>query len=286
MPDALSAGLIARVSLEKHGFSFTRALGQNFILDDDFMEEIVDLSGVGAGDCVLEIGPGPGVLTRHLASRCARVLSVEIDRKLEPVLADVLKGVENAQVVFEDVLRCDLPALLGERFGGRRARVVANLPYYITADAVLRLLTCGAEIEDITLMVQREAAERLSARVGEKNYGLLAMTVQYFCELESLMDVPPERFTPPPHVMSRLIRLSRRKQGAWARDEKLLLRLVRSAFRMRRKTLVNNLTGDFPLTREAAEQLLESQGLDARVRGEALSVDEMIRLSDALAALL
>ena len=165
-------------------------------------------------------------------------------------------------------------------------QVVANLPYYITADVIERLLTCGASIGNITVMVQREAAERIGAQVGSKNYCALAMLTLYYCDVEELMDVPPERFTPPPHVMSRLIRLNRRTDGPRATDEKLLQRLIRSAFRMRRKTLVNNLTGDFGVSREQAEELLLSQNLDARVRGEALSVEQVTRLSDALGEML
>ena len=282
----ISPGLRARVALEKHGFSFTHSLGQNFILDDDFLEEIALEAGVEAGEAVLEIGPGPGLLTHHLASHCRKVLALEIDRKLEPVLNEVLDGVENAEVVFTDVMKCDLPALLEERFPGEDVQVVANLPYYITADVIERLLTCGARIGNITVMVQKEAAERIGAQLGSKNYCALAMLTQYYCDVEELMDVPPERFTPPPHVMSRLIRLNRRADGLRARDEKLLLRLIRSAFRMRRKTLVNNLTGDFGISREQAEDLLLSQNLDPRIRGEALSVDQVTLLSDALGEML
>lgn len=282
----ISPGLRARVALEKHGFSFTHSLGQNFILDDGFLDGVAAESGVGEGEAVLEIGPGPGILTRCLAARCRQVLALEIDRKLEPVLSEVLEGVSNAEVVFTDVMKCDLPALLEERFPGEEVQVVANLPYYITADVIERLLTCGARIGNITVMVQKEAAERIGAQLGSKNYCALAMLAQYYCEVEELMDVPPERFTPPPHVMSRLIRLNRRTNGPRARDEKLLLRLIRSAFRMRRKTLVNNLTGDFGLSREEVEKLLRGQNLDPRIRGEALSVAQVTLLSDALGELL
>ena len=280
----ISAGLRARVALEKHGFSFTHALGQNFILDDGFLEEIARLSGVGSDDCVLEIGPGPGVLTACLAARCRRVLALEIDTKLEPVLGDVLQGVNNAQIAFEDAMKCDLPALLKAHFPGEQVQVVANLPYYITADVIERLLTCGANIGNITVMVQKEAAERIDARVGSKNYCALAMLTQYYRDVEVLMDVPPERFVPRPHVMSRLIRLNWREGGPRARDEAFLQRVIRSAFRMRRKTLVNNLTGDFGLTRNEAEAVLEGLGLDARIRGEALDVAQIVDLSDALLA--
>lgn len=282
MPNTLSAGLRARVSLEKHGFGFTHALGQNFILDEAFLDEIVDAAGVGKDDCVLEIGPGPGVLTSRLALRCKRVLSIEIDRKLVPVLQDVLEGIDNAEVLYEDALACDLRALISERFALERVHVVANLPYYITADMLECLLTCGASFESITVMVQKEAAEHICASIGSKSYGTLAMLIQYYCDVEKLMDVPPERFTPPPHIMSSLIRLTRRADGSWAHDERLLLRLIRCAFHMRRKTLVNNLIGSFCITRAQAEALLTQLHLDPRIRGEALSIGDIASLSDAL----
>lgn len=278
----LSAGLRASVALEKYGFRTNHALGQNFILDDDFLEEIAVASGVSDADFVLEIGPGPGVLTSHLARRCRKVVSLEIDRKLEPVLNEVLEGVDNVQIIFEDVMRCSLPELIGKQFAGGCVHVVANLPYYITADVIERLLTCGICIEDITVMVQKEAAERIGARAGDKSYCALSMLVQYFCNVETLMDVPPERFVPQPHVMSRLIQLTRRTSGVKAKNEAFLQRVIKSAFRMRRKTLVNNLSGDFAISREDAQQLLISLGHDPRIRGEALTVDEIALLSDAL----
>lgn len=278
----ISPALRARVALEKHGFTFTHSLGQNFILDDRFMEDIALMSGVGPDDCVLEIGPGPGILTSHLASHARKVMALEIDQKLKPVLADVLQDVENAEVVFEDCMKCDLPALLQDRFGDATVHVVANLPYYITADVIERLLTCGANIGDITVMVQKEAAERLAAEVGEKNYCALAMLVQYYCDVEELMDVPPERFTPKPHVMSRLIKLNRREYGDFAKDEQFLAKVIKSAFRMRRKTLLNNFSQDFGLARADGEALLTGLGFDARIRGEVLRPEEMAILSDAL----
>ena len=278
-----SSGLRASVALEKYGFRTSHSLGQNFILDDDFLEEIAALSGVSDSDCVLEIGPGPGVLTSHLARRCKRVVSLEIDRKLEPVLTDVLRGIQNAQIIFEDVMCCDLNDLLQRQFGDAPVHVVANLPYYITADVIERLLTRARAIEDITVMVQKEAAERIAAKVGDKNYCALSMLVQYYCDVEVLMDVPPERFVPQPHVMSRLIRLTRRTNGVQARDDAFLQRVIKSAFRMRRKTLVNNLSGDFAISREDAQQMLADQGFDTRIRGEILTPDQIARLSDALA---
>lgn len=282
----ISPALRATVALEKHGFTFTHSLGQNFILDDTFMEDIALMAGIASDDCVLEIGPGPGILTSHLADHGKKVVALEIDQKLKPVLGDVLEGVENAEVVFEDCMKCDLPALLKEKFGDATVHVVANLPYYITADVIERLLTCGANIGDITVMVQKEAAERMDAEVGEKNYCALAMLVQYYCDVEALMDVPPERFTPKPHVMSRLIKLKKRTYGDFAEDEAFLAKVIKSAFRMRRKTLLNNFAQDFGLARADGEKLLQDMGYDARIRGEVLSPDEMAKLSDALLHLL
>ena len=285
MGSNISAGLRARVALEKHGFSFTHALGQNFILDDDFLEEIVQLSGVGPEDCVLEIGPGPGVMTHHLSQHCKKVLAVEIDRKLEPVLKEVLQEDANVALVFADVLRCKLSELLNAHFSTEPVRVVANLPYYITADVIERLLTSGSKIDRITMMVQREAAEHLDAPVGEKNYGALSALAQYHCRIESKLEVPPERFIPQPHVMSRLICLEPRTDGVRATDENLLWRVIRSAFRMRRKTLVNNLMGDFGLKREQAQLLLSHFNLDVRIRGEMLTADQFALLTNALQGL-
>lgn len=282
----ISPALRATVALEKHGFTFTHSLGQNFILDDRFMEDLALMAGVGKDDCVLEIGPGPGILTSHLAAHGKNVLALEIDQKLKPVLADVLEGVENAEVVFEDCMKCDLPALLQQKFGDEMVHVVANLPYYITADVVERLLTCGANIGDITVMVQKEAAERIDAKVGQKNYCALAMLVQYYCDVEPLMDVSPDHFTPKPHVMSRLIKLNKREYGEFAQDEQFLIKVIKSAFRMRRKTLLNNFAQDFGLSRADGEKLLSELGYDARIRGEALSPEEMAKLSDALLNLL
>jgi 16S rRNA (adenine1518-N6/adenine1519-N6)-dimethyltransferase len=183
-------------------------------------------------------------------------------------------------------MKCDIPALLKEKFGDATVHVVANLPYYITADVIERLLTCGANIGDITVMVQKEAAERMDAQVGNKNYCALAMLVQYYCDVEALMDVPPERFTPKPHVMSRLIKLKKRTYGDFAEDEAFLAKVIKSAFRMRRKTLLNNFAQDFGLARADGEKLLQDMGYDARIRGEVLSPDEMAKLSDALLHLL
>ena len=273
-----SAGLAARMALEKYGFRFSHSLGQNFILDDGLIGRIVDAAGVGPGRRVLEIGPGAGVMTRCLAERGAQVTAVELDKSLQPVLSAVLDGFD-VRLVFDDILKLDIAALMGDT----PFDVVANLPYYITADVVLRLLTGGRKPERITIMVQKEAAERMMARPGGKSWCALAATVQYFGRPEPLMDLPPSAFTPPPHVDSTLlaIHLYDEKPCA-ARDEALLLKVIAAAFAMRRKTLANNLTAAFRVSRETALAWIARLGQDERVRGEALSIAELCALSDII----
>ncbi|MDL2205446.1 16S rRNA (adenine(1518)-N(6)/adenine(1519)-N(6))-dimethyltransferase RsmA [Eubacteriales bacterium OttesenSCG-928-N13] len=311
----MSSALTARMALAKHGFEFTHSLGQNFLLDDGFIEQIVDAAGVGQGDRVLEIGAGAGVLTAGLCARGAKVLAIEIDRSLAPVLDEVLspylvqdKLLEPAEEVlaphlvqednaaladgqvricYQDVMKADLPKLTRDAFGeGERFDVVANLPYYITADVLLMLVKTGLPIDSITVMVQQEAAERIMSHPGEKSWCALAAMVQYFGQPSVLFQVPPEAFTPRPHVMSCLLRIDlHREKPAQAQDDRLLLRLITAAFAMRRKTLSNNLTAAFPIHREQAQQLIESCGLDPKVRGEALTLAQLAALSDAISTM-
>ena len=274
----ISAGLAARMALEKYGFRFSHSLGQNFILDDGLIERIVEVARVTPGENILEIGPGAGVMTRHLADAGANVTAVELDKSLEPVLRDVLEG-NDVRLVFGDALKLDI----GELMGGAPYSVVANLPYYITADVVLALLTGANKPERVTIMVQKEAAERMMAKPGSKTWCALAATVQYFGQPEALMELPPEAFTPPPHVSSTLlgIRLFDEKP-VQAKDDALMLRLVNAAFAMRRKTLANNLTASFSVPREKALEWIAALGKDERIRGEALSIAELARLSDII----
>ena len=286
MPDYMnpSAELRARVALEKYGFRTTHSLGQNFLLDEGLLNRLLDEAEVAPDDNVLEIGPGAGVMTALLAGRCAKVLAVELDRGLEPVLADVLAGVDNASVVFMDFMKCDVAKLVAEAFGEAPYRVVANLPYYITADIVLRLVTCARPPESIAIMVQREAAERVMSSPNTKSWCALAATVQSYGQPKVLMDVPPEAFDPAPHVMSQFIRVDRHVVPVVSPvDPALYLRLIGAAFAMRRKTLANNLKASFSLDNDGVRAVLDAAGVDARVRGEALSLEELCRVADALA---
>ena len=264
----ISAGLAARLALERHGFRFTHSLGQNFILDDELLERILDLALIEPGGRVLEIGPGAGVMTRLMAGRGADVTAIELDETLRPVLEDMTGGCANVRLVFADALKADLRALMGDE----PFSVIANLPYYIATDLIEKLLTTAPKPRRLTVMVQKEAAERMTAAPGGKTWCALAATVQYFARCETVMALPPASFTPPPHVDSALLRLEPYGDDAPVRaaDDAMMLRVIRSAFAMRRKTLANNLTAAFALPREEAAALIESLGLDARVRGEAL----------------
>ena len=280
---SISAELRARLSLEKHQFHTTHALGQNFLLSDAFIGHLLDLCGISEEDNVLEIGPGAGVMTRHLADRVANVLAVEIDRELQPVLDEVLSGASNAQVVYQDFMKADVARLVGEAFGESPYRVVANLPYYITADILLRLATCARPPESICIMVQKEAADRLMSAPGSKQWCALAANLQYFGSIRVLKEVPPEVFNPPPHVMSCFLRIDRHETPiVTPTDRALFLRLIAAAFAMRRKTLANNLKAAFGISQAEATAILTDAGLDPRVRGEALTLYELSNVSDAL----
>lgn len=280
----ISAGLRASIALEKYGFRTTHSLGQNFILDDGFLSLLLDMANVDEAENVLEIGPGPGVMTSLIAGRAKKVLAVEMDEKLRPVLNDVLSGQDNAEVIFADAMRADLSALIHEKFDGPY-RVIANLPYYITADLILKMLQTRPLPRSICVMVQKEAADRLMSRPGAKNWCALAATVRYFGECEILEDVPPQRFNPPPHVDSCFIRISFHDERILPEgEEEAFLRLIRCCFHMRRKTLANNLKAFYGMKQEAAAEAIEAAGLPAQVRGEALTLEDMARLLHALQA--
>ena len=279
-----SPELRARVALEKYCFKNTHSLGQNFILSEALISSLLEEAEICPGDNILEIGPGAGVMTRLLAGRAARVLAVEVDRGLEPVLNDVLEGADNVRVVFEDILRADLPALLRESFGDAPYRVVANLPYYITADILLKLVGLLRRPENICIMVQKEAAERIMSAPGSKQWCALAATLSYYAQARVLREVPPEAFDPPPHVVSCFMRLDLYgTPPVRPVDEACLLKLIGAAFAMRRKTLANNLKASFGLDQASARAVLSAAGLDERVRGEALTLEEICRVADEIA---
>ena len=278
-----SAELRARVALEKHRFRNTHSLGQNFLLSERLIDQLLDEAALSPEDCVLEIGPGAGLMTALLSRRCHKVLAVELDRGLEPVLSDVLQGCDNVRVHFGDILKSDVAALTREAFDDGKYRVVANLPYYITADILLKLTALPEPPRSICIMVQREAAERIMSAPGSKQWCALAAELQYYGQPRVLAEVPAEAFDPPPHVTSCFIRIDRHEAPIVApKDEQLYRRLIRAAFAMRRKTLANNLKAAFGLDQQAAKAVLAAAGLDERVRGESLSHGELCRVADAL----
>lgn len=268
---------ILRVS----GFRFNKALGQNFIFDGNLLDAIVSDAGVTAEDTVVEIGTGAGTLTARLAARAKKVFSFEVDERLRPVLDISLKGAENVEVVFRDVMKMKDDELL-EMIGGE-FKVVANLPYYITTPLIMRFAESTLPVRSITVMVQKEVADRLTAEVGSADYAAVTLAVKVFGDAAVTRIVDRHMFRPAPNVDSAVVRVDRvpgRLDGA---DEKLVRKLVRAAFAMRRKTLVNNLAASFGIPKQQATDLVTACGFPADVRGERLSLDDFIRLAGAMA---
>ena len=269
-------------------FHHKHSLGQNFIEDETLLEQLADLSLVTREDCVLEIGPGFGALTKPLARRAKQVVSLEIDPTLFPILNVALEHFDNARVVQGDVMKTDLHALTEASFGEDCSlRVAANLPYYITTDVLTKLLVTLPEAKSIAVMIQKEVGDKLLSQPGDEGYGPLAILCQYFCVVRRALDVPAACFTPPPKVDSSFMVLERRTEKPYAvEDEALLMRLIRGAFAMRRKTLINNLIACFPLDRQQAAAAMEAAGLDAQCRAEALSIGQLCSLCEQIGRLL
>ena len=269
---------------KRHGFHQKHSLGQNFIEDEALLEQLCELALVTQEDCVLEIGAGFGALTKPLSRRAKHVVSVEIDRALIPILNVTLEGCKNARVVCADAMRTDLAALAREEFGeDAPLRVAANLPYYITTDLLTKLIRELPQAQSIAVMVQREVGDKLLSNPGEEGYGPLALLCRYRYDVRRALDVPAQCFNPPPKVDSCFMVLERRSEGAFpVRDEALLLRLIRGAFVMRRKTLANNLSACFAMDRAQALACIEATGLGAQARAEELSLAQFCALADRI----
>ena len=271
-----------KVLLARHGFRFSKSLGQNFLIADWVPRQIAESAGLDDQTGVLEIGPGVGCLTAQLSERAGKVLAVELDKDLKPVLAETLEGRENVEILFGDVLKLDLPALVRERFAGLRPVVCANLPYNVTTPVLTQLLKAGC-FDSITVMIQREVAQRICSEAGTAEYGAFTLLVQWYAEPELLFDVPPHCFLPQPKVTSSVIHLKRReKPPVQVQDEELFFRTVRAAFNQRRKTLPNALASGLGISREMAEQAVTTAGFDARIRGEKLNLGGFAKISDEL----
>ena len=276
-----------RALLSRHGFRFSKSLGQNFLTAAWVPERIAEEAGLDETVGVLEIGPGVGCLTEQLSRRAGRVVSVELDKALKPVLRETLADCGNVEVIFGDVLRQDLPALVEEHLPGLTPVVCANLPYNVTTPVLTALIEAGC-FARITVMIQREVARRICAKPGTADYGAFGLFVQYYYETETLFDVPPSCFVPQPKVTSSVIRLTKRAEPPVAvKDEALLFRVIRAAFNQRRKTLVNALSaGIGEIGKEEAEQALLRRGIDAKIRGEALSLGRFAEITDEIHSLM
>lgn len=274
--------------LQKYNFHFQKKFGQNFLIDTHVLERIIDEAGITKDDFVIEIGPGIGTMTQYLCEAAGAVAAVEIDKNLIPILADTLSEYDNVEVIHNDILKVDIAALADEKNGGRPIKVVANLPYYITTPIIMGLFESHVPIESITVMVQKEVADRMQCGPGSKDYGALSLAVQYYAKPEIVATVPPNCFMPRPNVGSAVIRLTRHESAPVdVADERLMFRLIRASFNQRRKTLVNGLknSSDLNYTKEQIGAAITAIGQPLTIRGEALTLEQFAQLANELGAL-
>ena len=269
--------------LQKYHFTFQKKFGQNFLIDTHVLDKIIQAAEITKEDMVLEIGPGIGTMTQYLAESAGKVIAVEIDRNLIPILSETLSGYENVRIINEDVLKVDIRELAERENGGRPIKVVANLPYYITTPIIMGLFESHVPVESITVMVQKEVAQRMQTGPGNKNYGALSLAVQFYAKPYIVANVPPNCFMPRPKVGSAVIRLTRHeKPPVDVADEELMFDIIRAAFNQRRKTLYNALrnSGKFESSDEMIADAIAQLGKGAGVRGETLTLEEFARLSN------
>ena len=274
--------------IQKYQFAFQKKFGQNFLIDPHVLDKIIAAAQISKDDCVLEIGPGIGTLTQYLAENARQVVAVEIDSNLIPILEETLKDYPNVTVINEDILKVDMEGLAKEYNQGRPIKVAAKLPYYITTPIIMSLFEQQVPVDNITVMVQKEVADRMQAGPGSKDYGALSLAVQYYASPYIVANVPPNCFIPRPNVGSAVIRLTRHKEPpVKVKDEKLMFRLIRASFNQRRKTLQNSLNNspELSYTKEQIGQAIGSLGLGATVRGEALTLEQFGALADYFSAL-
>lgn len=271
--------------LQKYHFNFQKKFGQNFLIDPHVLDRIIEESNITKDDCVLEIGPGIGTMTQYLAESAREVVAVEIDKALIPILEDTLSPYDNITVINDDILKVDINQIVQERNNGEAIKVVANLPYYITTPIIMGLFESKVPLKSITIMVQKEVADRMQVGPGTKDYGALSLAVQYYAKPEIVANVPPNCFMPRPNVGSAVIRLTRYEQPpVEVEDEQYMFKLIRASFNQRRKTLVNGLlnAGNLNITKEAILQSLEEMELSPTIRGEALTLEQFAKLSNLL----
>ena len=271
--------------LQKYNFNFQKKFGQNFLIDTSVLDRIINAAEITKEDCVLEIGPGIGTMTQYLAERAGEVVAVEIDKNLIPILEDTLSAYDNVTVINDDILKVDVNKIVEEKNGGRPIKVVANLPYYITTPIIMGLFENHVPLKSITIMVQKEVADRMQVGPGTKDYGALSLAVQYYASPKIVANVPPNCFIPRPNVGSAVIRLTRyEKPPVQVDDEKKMFAIIRASFNQRRKTLVNGL-GNAPelkISKERVAEVLEQMNLSPTIRGEALTLEQFATLSNLL----
>lgn len=271
--------------LQKYNFNFQKKFGQNFLIDTHVLEKIIDASGITKDDFILEIGPGIGTMTQYLCENAREVVAVEIDKNLIPILEDTLSAYDNVTVINEDILKLDINQLARERNSGNPIKVVANLPYYITTPIIMGLFESHVPIDSITIMVQKEVADRMQVGPGTKDYGALSLAVQYYAKPEIIANVPPNCFMPRPGVGSAVIRLTKHLEvPVQVDDEKLMFRLIRASFNQRRKTLANGLNNasDVHLSKEVIQESIEELGVPVTVRGEVLTLEQFAELTNII----
>lgn len=270
----------------RNGFSFSKSLGQNFLINPSVCPNIAEQGGAESGICALEIGTGVGVLTHELAKRCDKVVAVEIDERLKPILAETLADFDNVNVVFADVMQTDLAALITEEFGGREVVICANLPYYITSPVIMKVLESRLPVKSMTVMVQKEAAERICAKPGTRECGAITYAANYYSEPRMLFRVNRGSFMPSPNVDSAVIRMDiKRERELPEAEEKLLFRIIRAGFSQRRKQLVNPLSAELRLAKAETAALLEKTGLKVSSRAEELTLADYLKLARAVTEL-
>lgn len=271
--------------IQKYGFNFQKKFGQNFLIDTHVLDRIIEESGITKDDCVLEIGPGIGTMTQYLCENAREVIAVEIDKALIPILEDTLSEYDNVTVINDDILKVDVQKIVDEKNGGKPIKVVANLPYYITTPIIMGLFESHLPLKSITIMVQKEVADRMQVGPGTKDYGALSLAVQYYAKPEIVANVPPNCFMPRPNVGSAVIRLTKYdKPPVFVENEEFMFSLIRATFNQRRKTLVNAI-GNAPnlnITKEQVTEVLSEMGESATVRGETFTLEKFAEFSNKL----
>lgn len=281
--DRLSSHRVTKQIVEKHNFKFSKSLGQNFLIDDNVIDKILDGARLSETDKIIEVGPGIGTLTREMGKTAKNVVAIEIDKTLIPILQETLSDLDNVEVVNEDILKVDVQGLINEKLEGGPVKLVANLPYYITTPIVMKFLEEDIPVTDIVVMVQKEVADRMNAKPSTKDYGALSVAVQYYCDTEIVAKAPRHMFVPQPKVDSIVIGLHVREEKKYKVDnEDIFFKTVKASFGQRRKTLLNSLGGLGFLTKDQIREALLASNIDEKRRGETLSIEEFATLANEI----